>query len=534
MTDRSMSLSEAKPASRVQHWAESLPLHPFLFAAHSVLALYAVNANRVPFMDVLPLTALVLLATLAFFLLFLVPARTPVKAAVLTTIAMVGIVQYRALAELAANIALPGIEAVFPIVWLLAVGGSLWIMGRSNSDLRPFGLGLNIAGAAMLGFAFYGIANSGTYSPTSAVVDEMARPPTAALPAAEPKRDIYYLIFDRYANADTLRDVYDFDNAPFIDELRQLGFYVASDSASNYQRTAHSLASSLSLDYLDRLTALVGPESNSWFPIYAMLQDNAAGRFLKQQGYKVVQVGSWWDPTRHNPRADVNVNWHATPELPRVFVMQTAVGQIALRLGLEVFDDRAHQCERIQREFDALAGIARDPEPTFVFAHMLVPHPPFVFGPDGECLSLETVTARSRVENYTNQVRFANTKILETIRAIRANSEIDPIIVVQSDEGPWPTPYAGDERFLGTDVSSVDWTRTSRDELREKMRILNALYLPGAGEAPFRPNMTPVNTFRIVFNRYFGTALPLLPDENYVFVDDRHLYKFENVTSVVQ
>jgi hypothetical protein len=147
---------------------------------------------------------------------------------------------------------------------------------------------------------------------------------------------------------------------------------------------------------------------------------------------------------------------------------------------------------------------------------------------------LETVTPRTRVENYTNQVRFANTKILEMIRAIRANSETDPIIIIQSDEGPWPAPYAGDERFLGTDVSSVDWTRASRDELREKMRILNALYLPGADAAPFHPTMTPVNTFRIVFNRYFGAALPLLPDENYVFVDDRHLYKFEKVTPLVQ
>jgi hypothetical protein len=215
--------------------------------------------------------------------------------------------------------------------------------------------------------------------------------------------------------------------------------------------------------------------------------------------------------------------------------MQTAFGQIAQRLGLKVFDDRAHQCDRIHREFDELAELARDPQPTFVFAHVLLPHPPFVFGPDGECLSLETVTNRSRVENYTNQVRFANTKILEMIRAIRANSQTDPIIIIQADEGPWPAPYAGDERFLGTDVTAVDWTRATRAELREKMRILNALYLPGPGTPPpFHPTMTPVNTFRIVFNRYFGTDLPLLPDENYVFVDDRHLYKFQRVTPIVQ
>jgi hypothetical protein len=80
----------------------------------------------------------------------------------------------------------------------------------------------------------------------------------------------------------------------------------------------------------------------------------------------------------------------------------------------------------------------------------------------------------------------------------------------------------------------VDWTKVPRAELREKMRILNALYLPGQDPAPLHQSMTPVNTFRIIFNRYFGTNLPLLPDRNYVFVDDEHLFTFKEVTQQVQ
>jgi hypothetical protein len=534
MTDQTLAGSSVKPVSRVQRFAESSLLHPLVFAAHAAVVLYGANVNRVPFPDLLPLLGVVLSAALVLYLLFRTLVGEPVKAALLATIVVIGIANYRPLME-AAGTNIDWLDRAFPLVWLLAFGGALRIMARSASDLRPLGLGLNVTAAAMLGFAIYGIAEfklSGRDAVSRELIDEMATPPVAALPAADPRRDVYYLVFDRYANADTLRDVYGFDNNAFLDELRALGFYVAPDSASNYQRTAHSVASSLSLDYLDRLTRRAGPDSTSWFPLQALLQDNAVGRFFKQQGYKRVHVGSWWDPTRINPHADENINWRTMPELPRVFLMQTAIGQIGLRLG--VFDERAQQCERIRREFGALAELARDPAPTFVFAHMLVPHPPFVFGPDGECLSLETVTNRSRTENYTNQVRFTNAMILKTIRAIRANSEIDPIIIVQADEGPWPSPYAGDERFLGTDVTSVDWTRVSRAELREKMRILNALYLPGTEPPPFRPNMTPVNTFRIVFNRYFGTALPLLPDESYVFVDDNHLYRFERVTPLVQ
>ena len=67
------------------------------------------------------------------------------------------------------------------------------------------------------------------------------------------KRDIYYLIFDRYARGDQLKDVYGFDNEPFIRELEARGFAVAERSFANYQRTTHSLISSLNLDYLDAL-----------------------------------------------------------------------------------------------------------------------------------------------------------------------------------------------------------------------------------------------------------------------------------------
>lgn len=522
----------------MQRWAEALPLHPFLFAAHAVLGLYATNANRLPSGDIVPLLAAVLISTTGILVLFRFLVRDTVKAAILTTIAVIGICQYRALLKLSeALLDLAGIRDVFPAVWLGAIAAGLWCVARSKSSFRPLALGLNATALIMACFVLSQIATfklSDAGGLSAEIIDQMSQPPAAGAPAPGPKRDVYYLIFDRYASADTLREIYAFDNEPFLGELRAQGFYVATNSASNYQRTAHSLASSLSLDYLDRLTHLVGSKSVSWLPVYSMLQDHAVGRFLKQQGYKFIQVGSWWNPTRDNPHADTNVNWHTTPELQRVFVMQTAIGQVAGRLGLPIFDDRAHQCERIVRQFDALAAMAHDPEPKFVFAHLLLPHPPFVFGADGSCLDLKTVTQRSRTENYLNQVRFANAKILEMVRAIRANSKTDPIIIIQADEGPWPAPYAGDERFLGTDVTSVDWTRASPAELREKMRILNALHLPGPGAAPLYPEMTPVNTFRIVFNRYFGTDLPLLPDENYVFLDNWQLYTFQRVTPIVR
>ena len=41
---------------------------------------------------------------------------------------------------------------------------------------------------------------------------------------------------------------------------------------------------------------------------------------------------------------------------------------------------------------------------------------------------------------------------------------------------------------------------------------LSAYYLPDGGEELLYPSITPVNTFRIVFNKYFGANYPLLED----------------------
>jgi hypothetical protein len=67
-------------------------------------------------------------------------------------------------------------------------------------------------------------------------------------------------------------------------------------------------------------------------------------------------------------------------------------------------------------------------------------------------------------------------------------------------------------------------------ELGRKLRILNAYYLPGDPTTEPYPTITPVNTFRVILNGYFGGSLPLLPDRTYVFTDYDHPYRFEDVT----
>lgn len=46
------------------------------------------------------------------------------------------------------------------------------------------------------------------------------------------------------------------------------------------------------------------------------------------------------------------------------------------------------------------------------------------------------------------------------------------------------------------------------------MRIMNADYMPLAQKRPY-PGISPVNTFHILLDTYFGQSYPLLEDKSY-------------------
>jgi hypothetical protein len=57
--------------------------------------------------------------------------------------------------------------------------------------------------------------------------------------------------------------------------------------------------------------------------------------------------------------------------------------------------------------------------------------------------------------------------------------------------------------------------------------------LPGKGRDDFYPSISPVNTFRVIFNNYFGTNLPLLKDQTYNSVDaTKMVLELKDETSV--
>ncbi|HZL95713.1 MAG TPA: hypothetical protein VFB99_18800, partial [Vicinamibacterales bacterium] len=415
---------------------------------------------------------------------------------------------YALTASIGVEIIALGAAAVAVVTWttLWALYGAAVVRARSMERLASVWL---LASVALVAQPLATLGSYAAQRPTPQAVDTPGVPLQA--PAVPP--DIVHLVFDRYASADVLREYYGFDNTPFTEKLRERGFLVAQRSNANYFRTGLSLAATLNLTHLDeRFASLAG--ASDWRPVYRLLREHRVWRSLKPLGYEYVQLGSWWEATRHNPHAAENRSYVRIPYFVHWLYDNTPLSAMGVSLG-GVLDIRQEQWHRIHRQVHDLERVRAGTRPRFVLAHFLLPHDPYVFGPEGDLLPADVTRARPLSENYVNQVRFANRAILRLVDAMLADSTRGrPIIIVQSDEGPYPRRYEAN-------TGGFDWRTATRDELREKFGILNAMYFPGGIPAAFHDAITPVNTYRLIFNAYFGARLPMLADRSLVSVGDR-------------
>jgi hypothetical protein len=107
------------------------------------------------------------------------------------------------------------------------------------------------------------------------------------------------------------------------------------------------------------------------------------------------------------------------------------------------------------------------------------------------------------------------------VKQIIANSEHPPIIILQADHGAHANMVAGDPDPLPVPF------------YKERFAILNAYYLPNCETEQLYAGITPINTFRVVFNSCFGQDFNLLEDMSY-YSKYNSPYKFVDVTQEIK
>ena len=131
-----------------------------------------------------------------------------------------------------------------------------------------------------------------------------------------------------------------------------------------------------------------------------------------------------------------------------------------------------------------------------------MPHPPFLFGPNGENVTpdhneISGLQSWENPEGYVNQLIYATSEVSRVIENIILQ---DPsaIIIVQGDTGTYTGISHSSEKIF--------------DDVYQAHSILYAIRI---SENVDLQETNPVNTYRIVFNHLFNSNYDYLETSNF-------------------
>jgi hypothetical protein len=410
------------------------------------------------------------------------------------------------------------------IAWAAALVAAFVLIAGTKRRLRRLctvlmqvGVALTLFQAARAGYFIAAREGVRTAAPSAESASRV--PADAALP------DIYFIVVDSYARQDVMKEIFDFDNSELINMLKRKGFFVPEAGYTNYCQTVFSLGSILNMNYADTLGEF-DPKSSDRAPMVKVLKNNLVMKLLKDAGYSTAAFFSGYDYTELT-NADVFLKPSGVMnEFENVLLSTTMLP--AAQAG----EDPAFARHRrmVTYALDKLPRITEVDSPKFVFAHIMSPHPPFVFGENGEPIAQRKYydmvdgehyrdtqggSAAKYIEGYRGQVKYLTRLMKIMIEKLMENSgDRKPVIILQSDHGPG---------------SGLDWESLEKTNIEERMGILLAYYLPGHEGAPEYASISPVNMFRTIFNAYFGARFQMLPVRSY-FMRWTRPYEFVDVT----
>ncbi len=497
-------------------------IHPYLFALYPVVALLASNLDQIS--PVVGLRAAIILVsgTAVLVLLFWLWMKDIKKAGLAVSWILFLLFSFKYIIILLENIQKDN-NAIIATLLLLVVFCTLILVGpwliwrfvKSSPDmLTTF---LNVVAVVIVIFPLFQIGRYLLISPV--IVEKLNSGDTLDVQTSNANNDlpdVYYIIVDGYGRSDILQEMYDYDNSDFLDSLTDRGFYVANQSSANYMQTYLSLASSLNFDYLDTLAQTLGNDLNRRDPLTYLIQQNQVRKIFEEAGYETVIYDSNW-PIIDSYKGVTSTAFGQTP------------GKNTAALGLNSFEsllwentiftfftpnNLSYDGHRnlILENLEGIKSVAPREGPQFVIGHIIAPHPPFVFDAEGNSIQPDYAysindgnafegTPEQYLTGYANQVTHINKLLLNTVDHILAESDQPPIIIIQGDHGPGST--------LDFDVLENNTC------FKERMAILNAYYFPDGEYDALYENITPVNSFRVVFNKLFDSNIELVPDKNY-------------------
>ena len=385
---------------------------PIATAWLCVVSLYAANSYKTPINDIwIPLVVCGSFAVLLLGL-YLIPTQTRKAAPLLASITTILLLMW--------------MEFPDPIIPAFAIIGGIVLLYKAEKDVIH-----RITKAVGL-IALFGVVASGAM----AFIDK-SEPEVVTIKSnyeLTETPDIYFIIPDRMPSIESMIES-GFDTSEFVSELESLGFYIDSDAMSidpvlpgsagvPTSRTLRFLTSVLNLGYDVPLEIPFNVADN-------MVKGNQMIDVMKANGYSYYHSGSWFEPSAYNMNADVNyiykgefiANFFYDSQFSTAVIDRSILRYANLLVGNRIQEEY----NRAVFQAESVKSTAQYDSPKFVFAHILVPHPEYVFKPDGS----KQDEGVSDTDAYYQQIEYAMIYLVDIVKALPE----DAIVIVQSDEG---------------------------------------------------------------------------------------------------
>lgn len=487
------------------------PLHPVFFAVYPVIALLAANILQIEATDAWRSLLVSAISSVLLWLGLRLIFHHWQKAAIICSLLLVLFFSYGHLYLAFGKSALfsqtLGRHRVLLPIWLALASGGIWMVWCRIKDTARWTQALNLFGIIVLMFPMIQIIlyeqNVVSAQIKSKLKVAQAVPESSLRGSDLP--DIYYIILDGYSREDVLKDYFGYDNQQFLDQLTGMGFYVARCSQSNYAQTELSLTSSLNFDYLESILDPTIENQGSSAKFKPWMINSRVRSVLDENGFSIVafETGFSWDEIKD---ADVYLAPHSVDRIRglngfEVLFIRTTAGLVLTDAALslprviqENLDNpQRRQYDRIRFALNELQTIPSEiKSPKFIFVHIIAPHGPFVLDSKGNYIySPDPLSEDGYKAGYRDEVIFLNKEVILATQEILKNSARQPVIVIQGDHGH------------------------ERAAPAERMEILNAYYIPDGVSQYLYPTISPVNTFRVIFNKFFNGSFSMLDDTSY-------------------
>ena len=496
------------------------PIHPWLLSIFPILHLYSENLGIVTDVPV----AVAIAASLSVTTLLVMGLRQLTgclsKASLIASLILFGFYSYGYLAIFLEQGSHASALVALPYAFFISICALILLLWRRPADgiaLSAFTTsGANTAAIVLLLYPTFMIASYfvevSMRNPGGWVEEGDVQVAKEKVQDGPDHPDIYYIIVDGYSsNAHLLRS-YGYDNSRFTDALEKLGFFVAYDSKSNYGATLLSLASSLNMQYMpDKPLAA---EVDDLVYLRMSIADNAVARDLLARGYTYIYMLSGYllpsriadfnydfgsdgliefkySDTKSDERyfdidSIVTGGFYKEP-FSRLLVQTTLLRLFSGALEPWVQSGRSYLWSNPKRFLATLEELRKIPErsaATFTFVHLMEPHAPVQLHRDGSLL--EQRIQKPSPRQFFEELEFVNDRLIEALGSVIEKSSTPPIIILQADHG--------------SNLGDV-WTRNYR---LKHFEIMHALHLPGARPSGVTRELSPINTFGILLNEYFG------------------------------